>query len=297
MSKRTRSPSPVTFRTRANNVSRDTTSPDDADFIGLALDLFRLFNHFGSDILKLLTKFVVKAELDDRVHLHYVDGPRAPPKAMTMTTKPTDHFFDNTFVIRRTKWWSRLFANILRLRSAHSTLDDYERNFWINFNMVVGTIKPKAPFILYRSMPGRHFLGEWMRFSAPLVRARLFHLDGTEHYHEYYPASMPAEEFYAHFPTTLPDLDEIIDCCSREIEVVPPPNGYAGGPGLPFSSVSARALREGEEDYTLTKRMVVWKKHTTLVPGRNNSLLEWKVDREIGKGLVDDFNSDQEDED
>lgn len=296
MSKRPRSPSPITVRTRANVVRFDTTNRKDADYIGLALDLIRLFNHFGADLFKKLVFHIVEAEIKDHVFLHSVPAWNAPPVILPCSSDHPAARFDNAFVIERTKWWSRLFANVLRLRAAYSSLNDYERNFWKNFNHVIGTLKPNAPFILSPTLPGRHFLGEWMRFTSPLVGTMLFHLDGTQHRHEYRPKSMTADEFYALFPKQLPNLEEFVYKHSKEIEVSFPPNGYPGGPGLPFTSLTARELQEGEEEYVLKKRMFIWKEHVKITPGTSSSVLEWKVDREIGKSLVDDFNSDPEDE-
>lgn len=289
MSKRARSPSPITVRTLANLVRHDTTSPKDAEFIDLALVLFRLFNHFGEDLLKKLMKMIVQAEVDDLVTLHSIENARAPSRAYEFSRFTDRTSFDNSFIVRRGHWWSRLFANILILRSAFHVLDPLEENFWREFNVVVGTLRPNVPFALSRYMPSRHYLGDWMRFRSPMVSTRVFHLDGSKHEHTYFPASMAGAEFYALFPANAGLIAETIDNLGSIIKVPDdtPPSDY-GGPGLPFTSVTRRTLEEGE-DYKLEKQMYIWKKHVINTGGAGEPKLEWRVDREFGRAMVHDF--------
>lgn len=294
MSKRPRSPSPITVRTRANVVRRDMTSPKDSEFIDLALVLFRLFNYFGEDLLRVLMKHIVRAELEDHVTLHTIETAGAPSCKLNYTPANVASRFDNAFVVERGHWWSRLFANVLILRAGHVQLDAFEENFWREFHLVVGTLKPKSPFILSRSLPGRHFVGDWMKFRSPLVTLNVYHINGFKGTHSFHPTSMPGHEFYALFPKQLSEVDKILDKVGEEIKVVSPGcGGDAGGPGLPFSTITSRTLESGE-DYKLEKRMIVWKNRVRIQPWTNNSKLEWIVDREVARGLVHDFNDGME---
>lgn len=298
MSKRTRSPSPVSVRTRANLVRANKIHPKDADYVDLALDLFPLFEGFGPDLLRKLVTHIVKAEFDDRVHLHVISDPRARTGPYRKSDGNVDKFFNNDFMVKRVKWWSRLFANVLSLRSSFISLEEHERQFWKHFNLAVGTLMPNAPFLLTKDIPGRHFIGDWMRFRAPVVPASLYHLDGTLHSHTYHPTSMPGFEFYAHFPKNPLSVEEAVDTWGKEIEVLVPPMGDAGGPGIPFSSITSRGIEKGTDEYKLEKRMVIWKERIDLdretnaiLPGMRRT---WVVDRHIGKGLVNDFNETAE---
>lgn len=294
MSKRQRSPSPINTRTLANVVRRDKTPPKDADYIDLALCLIRLFEGFGPCLLRYLVTHIVKAELRDHVHLHTVENPRARPRAYQFTQGKVDTYFDNEFLVKRVKWWSRLFANILTLRSTFIRLEELEREFWVGFNLCVGTLKPKVPFFIARDPPGPHFLGDWIMFRAPMVPAMLFHLDGTLNSHQYYPLSMPGFNFYARFPASPLSIEAAVDLWGQEIDVANIPAGISGGPGIPFTSITTRSRDQGSDEYKLNKRMVIWKEKASILPGVGVVKFEWVVDREIGKGLVDDFNSSEQ---
>lgn len=296
MSKRQRSPSPINTRALATVVRRDKTPPKDADYIDLALDLLRLFEGFGPCLLRYLVTHIVKAELHDHVHLHTVSNPRARPRAYQFTQGKVDSFFDNEFLVKRVKWWSRLFANVLTLRSTFIRLEELEREFWVGFNLCVGTLKPNESFFIARDPPGRHFLGDWIRFAAPLVPATLFHLDGTLISHKYHPLSMPGFEFYARFPASPLSVEAAVDLWGQEIDVAGIPSGNSGRPGIPFTSVTSRTREKGSDEYKIHKRMVIWKEKATLHPGTGVVKFEWVIEREIGKGLVDDFNSAEEDD-
>lgn len=265
----------------------------DADYIDLALDLVPLFEGFGPDLLRKLVGHIVQAERDTHVHFHSVSDPRARPRAYKPSTRNVAPFFNNAFLVKRVKWWSHLFANVLSLRSTFLSLEEHERNFWVHFNLVVGTLKKDETFFISSEVPGPHFVGEWMRFRAPLVPASLYHLDGVMHQHNYHPLSMPSFEFYAHFPKEILSIERALDHWASEIDVVNVPAGDAGGPGVPFTSITSRYREKGSDEYKLEKRIVVWKKQFKLIAGSTSTKPEWVIDREIGKGLVNDFNSNE----